>query len=534
MNASFGGGGYSQAIADAIASSPNTLFVVAAGNSMLDLDEARAFRSYPCSLPLDNIICVAASDQRDRVARYSNWSPVSVDLAAPGTEVLSTYPEQRVVFYDDFEAGLDEHWITEEPRRWGRSQRAARSGSWSLSDSPSGPYPPSHEVHAELREPLDLRGEPCDLELFVDIDTGRNDDSVRITYSADTGGSNVWGRHGAPVPLQANVRQSLEHTYKSGYRLSVGFQANYRQVRPSEGVEIDDLRVECLPADAGPDGEQLLSGTSMAAPHVTGVAALLWSAHPDWTVAQVRERILGTVDRLETLSGKVATGGRLNAHAALSGRYTQPLPIGDRPVITTVADGLTGPRDVASLPHGGFVVAETGGHRLRRVAQDGTITTIAGTGVSGYSGDGGPATAAQLNWPSSISVEETGAILLADEGNDRVRRIDPAGTIQTVASLESPTSVSAIPGGGFYVVGDYGSLYRVSADGTMEPDRARSRQSSKAWTATSDGGALVSGNTGGAWRVDPAGHATQVVGAERLALGARGRAGEPLGAVLPQ
>jgi subtilisin family serine protease len=61
-----------------------------------------------------------------------------------------------------------------------------------------------------------------------------------------------------------------------------------------------------------------LSGTSMAAPHVTGVVALVWGLHPNWTYAQVIHQLLSTVDLLPGLRGKTVTGGRLNAAAAVS------------------------------------------------------------------------------------------------------------------------------------------------------------------------------------------------------------------------
>ncbi|WP_313954625.1 hypothetical protein, partial [Frankia sp. EI5c] len=77
-------------------------------------------------------------------------------------------------------------------------------------------------------------------------------------------------------------------------------------------------------------------------------------------------------------------------------------------------------------------IAEYGNNRIRKVDADGTITTIAGTGTAGYSGDGGPATAAELNEPSAVALSSDGALYIADSGNSRVRRIDTAGTISTV------------------------------------------------------------------------------------------------------
>ena len=63
----------------------------------------RGRSTYPCIFPSANIVCVAATDNRDRLASFSNWGPVSVDLAAPGVDVLSTKAYSRV-FFDDFEA----------------------------------------------------------------------------------------------------------------------------------------------------------------------------------------------------------------------------------------------------------------------------------------------------------------------------------------------------------------------------------------------------------------------------------------------
>ena len=91
------------------------------------------------------------------------------------------------------------------------------------------------------------------------------------------------------------------------------------------------------------------------------------------------------------------------------------------------------PFSVAPLPGGGFLVAEERGNRIRRVGADGIITTVAGTGVAGYSGDGGPATSASLNGPHAVAALPDGGFLIADEVSNRVRRVLPSGTIVTIA-----------------------------------------------------------------------------------------------------
>ena len=83
---------------------------------------------------------------------------------------------------------------------------------------------------------------------------------------------------------------------------------------------------------------------------------------------------------------------------------------------------------------GGTVfVADTGNNRIRAVGPDGRIATIAGTGAAGFGGDGGPATEARLNRPSGLALTADGALLVADAANNRVRRIGPDGRITTLA-----------------------------------------------------------------------------------------------------
>jgi len=170
-------------------------------------------------------------------------------------------------------------------------------------------------------------------------------------------------------------------------------------------------------------------------------------------------------------------------------------------VITTVAgtgeEGYSGdggpatsaridaPRGVVALSDGGFLIPDTENNRVRRVWPDGTITTVAGTGVQGFAGDGGPATAAQLSFPFGVAATADGGFLVIDSGNDRIRRVSPDGTITTVAgngtvgysgdggpaiaaSLGKPPNIVAYPDSGF-LIADSGNnrIRRVWPDGTI-------------------------------------------------------------------
>src|SRR5262249_20103820 len=94
---------------------------------------------------------------------------------------------------------------------------------------------------------------------------------------------------------------------------------------------------------------------------------------------------------------------------------------------------LGAPSAVAELADGGFLIADQWSGGGGRVSPTGTITTVAGNGRFGFSGDGGPATAAELALPSDVAATPDGGFLIADFGNERVRRVSPAGTITTVA-----------------------------------------------------------------------------------------------------
>jgi sugar lactone lactonase YvrE len=78
-------------------------------------------------------------------------------------------------------------------------------------------------------------------------------------------------------------------------------------------------------------------------------------------------------------------------------------------------------------------IAEADGHRVRKIDQSGHISTVAGTGVAGFSGDGGPATRAQLGVPLGIAVDDSGNLYIADADNNRIRKVDTAGTITSIA-----------------------------------------------------------------------------------------------------
>ena len=94
---------------------------------------------------------------------------------------------------------------------------------------------------------------------------------------------------------------------------------------------------------------------------------------------------------------------------------------------------LLNPTSVAYDRTGNLYLTDFGNHRVRKIDQDGKISTIAGTGTAGYSGDGGPAVNAEMNGPYSVAVDWDGNLFIAEINNHLVRKVDTNGVISTIA-----------------------------------------------------------------------------------------------------
>lgn len=160
---------------------------------------------------------------------------------------------------------------------------------------------------------------------------------------------------------------------------------------------------------------------------------------------------------------------------------------------------LNFPSAVAVDAAGHLYIADTMNHRIRRVdAATGTITTVAGTGQKRFGGDGGPGTAAALNEPTALALDGRGGLYIADQSNNRVRRLDLAtGTIRTAAgngesgysgdgvpateaSLAGPSGLAVGPDGALYIADTFnGRIRRVDPEtgliGTVAGDGSEYR-----------------------------------------------------------
>ncbi len=94
---------------------------------------------------------------------------------------------------------------------------------------------------------------------------------------------------------------------------------------------------------------------------------------------------------------------------------------------------LNAPSGITVDGSGNLYIADSGNNRIRKISPDGTISTVAGNGARSFSGDGGPATSASLAGPSGVAVDAAGSLYAADTNNHRIRKVSPAGMISTVA-----------------------------------------------------------------------------------------------------
>lgn len=328
-NLSLSGTGKSTALLNALAENPETLFVAAAGNDAVDNDSAPR---YPCSYApgetfvagaVENMICVAATDQADGLASFSNWGAERVDLGAPGTEILSTYPALETLREEDFEAGdFSEQWNATGVDGGLQPTSEAPLESAGMSDSPGAAPVAGSSRSSTLAHRISVPADAGACQLrgrdSVALDGGsltltvfRNGLSLYQFQLPSTTGAGMKPFTTAPMSELDGAEVGIRFRYIAG-----------PSPTSSSGAWVDDLVFSCYAPLDTPPGYAFLQGTSMAAPQVSGAAALLFSQRPDASVEEVSYALLSGVDPDPALAGKTSSGGRLDAARALA--YLEP------------------------------------------------------------------------------------------------------------------------------------------------------------------------------------------------------------------
>jgi subtilisin family serine protease len=444
-NMSLGGTSFNAPERDAIAANPQTLFVISAGNDSTDNDFEP---HYPCNYDplaegksaIDNVICVAATDQADQLADFSDWGATSVDLGAPGTETLSTFPVLTPTLVDDFEANdFSSKWETTAGTGMGRA--AAGDGpltSFGMNDSPGAAPAPTSVHQSTLTSGIlvPAGSGACTLSgrRFRRADSGSS-----FSYSVLSDGVSAFTNSSSTTTSGSEMApfNTAPITGLGGHSVKVRFGYNAGpSPTAASGIWLDDLKLTCYAPLSTPPGYEFLQGTSMAAPHVTGAAGLLFSLKPTPTVTEVRNALLAGVDAVPSLAGETVTGGRLDVVKAMDSLAGD---IVDHAAPQAPILSGTVPGSGSNENHPKIVGSAEGGD---------TVTVFKSLGCGGAPIATG--SAAQLEGPGiEISVPDNSITFLSASATDAARNRSSCSAATSYLEDTPSEPEPEVPSGGF-------------------------------------------------------------------------------------
>ncbi|MDZ4383685.1 MAG: S8 family serine peptidase, partial [Thermodesulfovibrionia bacterium] len=322
INNSWGGSGYSQALKDAIDAS-SAVVVCAAGNDGTNNDTTPF---YPASYTSSNIISVAATDSNDNLASFSNYGLTSVDVGAPGVWIYSTVPQFTygpavTLLSENFDGASGSLPLLGWNRgganaTWAVTTGTGVSGTNSLEDSQGKSYRNSTNSWAGYMTPFtSVKDNLYTLSFKWKGVLETNYDYLLINFSSDgvywdwldyrTGSTN--GSFISDSTDEITAAADLLSSFYLGFGLYSDLTITY------DGVYLDNVVLTRKLITIGSYSYASYQGTSMAAPHVSGLAGLIKAFGPTLSNLEIKNAILDNVDVKSSLSGKILTGGRINA-----------------------------------------------------------------------------------------------------------------------------------------------------------------------------------------------------------------------------
>lgn len=320
ISCSFGGAEGSQAYVDAIRASP-ALMVCAAGNEGSNND---VFPMFPASYNSPNVIAVAAVDNQDNPAFFSNYGSISVHVAAPGVGILSTVPIWSPAYQDDITESSVERWNTIpylESANWsggyidGTSRYAIGISGANVSLTYfDTPFMDLQDAALEFATAYTLREGTDRLQVLVSTTDFSNYASYNDLIESDTCyiADLVTGSSYQKI-VSKIVDLDRYATMFDGEPIYIGYL--YYSKNPGSFVWLDGFTITRYTTPEA--GYEYNSGTSMATPMVSGVAGLIKSVNQSLTAEETRQILIDSVDKIPSLEGKIASSGRINAYKAV-------------------------------------------------------------------------------------------------------------------------------------------------------------------------------------------------------------------------
>jgi thermitase len=316
INMSLGGGGsLDLAFRDSIeaASDAGVVVVVAAGNSN---ENVSITPTYPCSFTSENLICVGAVDQRYNRASFSNYSTSLVHIAAPGTNIVSS---AMGPIAEETVALTSGNWSFDSTDFGHSSTSTVYLQSPANYDGSTARYARNVKNHAYRS--FDFTSTRKATALLSLVGSIHSSDALYFASAPRSGINPATAIDGEVLAAfngtTSGITGTIDISNCTMSQCSFGFELeSLDDANQSTGIRITSLKM--IRYQAGTTGYDTLNGTSMAAPHVAGLAALVKAHNPDFTASEVRAAVVNTGTKVPALSGAFKTGSVANATNALN------------------------------------------------------------------------------------------------------------------------------------------------------------------------------------------------------------------------